>query len=669
MLSLLLSILIGIISHSRLTHAQAPLKITGSDIDKINKKHCEGTPGYATCKYTLVASEGWMTSTGFSKTKGDTDRSVMVYNESYPGPTIVITEGDKLEVTIMNHLPNATTVHWHGIWQKETPWMDGVPGVSEVHVGPGDTFVYNVNTVVGEHGTYWYHSHFGLQYADGLYGSLILRHRPKDHLLYFPEDADSKSSFTEEDANKRDLVVHIAGLSTWPADEVEDMWNNSKLLLPDSVNNLVFGGNVRLEKLEVVNSKRGKQTTLATRKPDNLVCTGTDAADFMHYIVEPCPSNSTKASCGCLIRFGNLGAVAPMHVSIQDHTGEVVEADGPFVKSNYNQTRYISMLVAQRYSLVYDCKPPTPGENNYWIAAVALTGRGGTFNSTLIDQTPRGCAILHYGNDTPVDVPKADYDFTPPSGCIKKFGTNNCDGECLNSDLNSNSQIRCLERSSGEISLEEEHETENECNVTIHVTGGGAGKPFYLNMSQTCTDDRYDRPEMKGTYKDPDDGIFSLCRAWQSQGMMSDVNQTGLTNNLILPLDHTVYVTLSAGGGPSVHPWHIHGYDLAYHGYWVDGDQPDRERATAIRRDTIAFPFAGKSLYSFVSNNPGSWIAHCHIEGHLGSGFAMVATTTDTSKDAIPPSPVGNCPAPDSDDQDGDSPDDFDDAFMVTKQT
>ncbi len=100
-------------------------------------------------------------------------RSTWLYEGGYPGPEIRVTEGDRLRVTVENRLPEPTTVHWHGVPVPNA--MDGVPGVTQPAIPPGETFVYDY--VAEPAGTYMYHSHAGLQLDRGLVGPLVVEER------------------------------------------------------------------------------------------------------------------------------------------------------------------------------------------------------------------------------------------------------------------------------------------------------------------------------------------------------------------------------------------------------------------------------------------------------------------------------------------------------------
>ena len=92
------------------------------------------------------------------------------YNGGNVGPEIRVTEGDRVRVTLTNTLPDPTTVHWHGV-PVPNP-MDGVPGMTQPAVQPGETFIYEFDAFPT--GSYWYHPHVAHQLDRGLVGPLII---------------------------------------------------------------------------------------------------------------------------------------------------------------------------------------------------------------------------------------------------------------------------------------------------------------------------------------------------------------------------------------------------------------------------------------------------------------------------------------------------------------
>lgn len=104
-------------------------------------------------------------------------RDMILINGQFPGPALMLDEQDEVEVTVHNRMPFNTTVHWHGLEMKDTPWSDGVPGLTQMPIEPGESYVYRFTASPA--GTYWYHSHSRATMLDGLYG--VIHIRPRQH--------------------------------------------------------------------------------------------------------------------------------------------------------------------------------------------------------------------------------------------------------------------------------------------------------------------------------------------------------------------------------------------------------------------------------------------------------------------------------------------------------
>lgn len=89
---------------------------------------------------------------------------------SLPAPVIRANVGDTIQAMLTNHLPEETTVHWHGVALRND--MDGVPHLTQDAVPAGGTFRYDFT--VAHPGTYWFHPHVGTQLDRGLYGALLV---------------------------------------------------------------------------------------------------------------------------------------------------------------------------------------------------------------------------------------------------------------------------------------------------------------------------------------------------------------------------------------------------------------------------------------------------------------------------------------------------------------
>ncbi|XP_033126555.1 laccase-2-like [Anneissia japonica] len=128
-------------------------------------------------------------------------RPVITVNGSFPGPSIMACEGDTIRVKVTNNLQSGAgvTMHWHGIHQTNTNWMDGVPRATQCAIAGGSSFVYEF--IAEPAGTHWWHSHAGYQRASGASGPLIVR-------------KSRKTEFNSE-AYDFDLPEHTITITDW----------------------------------------------------------------------------------------------------------------------------------------------------------------------------------------------------------------------------------------------------------------------------------------------------------------------------------------------------------------------------------------------------------------------------------------------------------------------
>ena len=111
---------------------------------------------------------------------GGRSAHAVTVNGTLPAPLIRLKEGRNVRIAVTNRLKEDTSIHWHGLLLPFQ--MDGVPGISFPGIRPGETFVYEFP--IRQSGTYWYHSHSGLQEQEGHYGPLILDPAEPDPVAY-----------------------------------------------------------------------------------------------------------------------------------------------------------------------------------------------------------------------------------------------------------------------------------------------------------------------------------------------------------------------------------------------------------------------------------------------------------------------------------------------------
>ncbi len=124
-----------------------------------------------------------------------TPRLATTINGSLPAPTLRWREGDTVTLRVHNRLREDTSIHWHGILLPYQ--MDGVPDISFKGIAPGETFTYRFK--VQQTGTYWYHSHSGMQEQTGMYGAIVIDPSGRDPIRADRDYVVQLADWTDED--------------------------------------------------------------------------------------------------------------------------------------------------------------------------------------------------------------------------------------------------------------------------------------------------------------------------------------------------------------------------------------------------------------------------------------------------------------------------------------
>ncbi|ATY64049.1 laccase [Cordyceps militaris] len=146
-------------------------------------------------------------------------RKMLLVNGQTPGPELQFNQDDAVAVHVVNKSPFKTSVHFHGLEMKDTPWSDGVPGLTQRLVPPGGAFVHRFTAT--QHGSYWYHAHARDQIEDGLYGPLFIHARPtadRPFHLISADAADVRAMVAAEKASRALTVfdlMHITSEEKW----------------------------------------------------------------------------------------------------------------------------------------------------------------------------------------------------------------------------------------------------------------------------------------------------------------------------------------------------------------------------------------------------------------------------------------------------------------------
>jgi CopA family copper-resistance protein len=300
--------------------------------------------------YTLVIEKKTMSFTG-------RERPAITINGTIPGPALHWREGEDVTINVVNRLDEPTSVHWHGIILPNA--MDGVPGLTFDGIAPGQTFTYRFT--VRQNGTYWYHSHSGLQEQSGVYGPLVIAPAGEEPYRYDRDYVVMLSDWTDEDPH-----AVLANLK-----KQSDYYNYGKRTAVDFFRDI---------------SRNGLGATVADRLEwGEMRMDPTDIADVTGatytYLTNGTPPGTNwtalyKPGERVRLRFINGSAMTHFDVRIPGLKMTVVQADGQNVRPV--PVDEFRIAVAETYDVLVEPE----GDRAYTIFAAAMD-RSGYARGTL----------------------------------------------------------------------------------------------------------------------------------------------------------------------------------------------------------------------------------------------------------------------------------------------
>ena len=175
-------------------------------------------------------------------------RMAMLINDSLPGPTLHMQEGDNIVIRVHNQMDESTSIHWHGFLLPFE--MDGVPGISFDGIPANSTFTYRFP--LKQAGTYWYHSHTGFQEQLGLRGAIVIEPKGRERHPIAEDHVIFLSDWTNRDPNNllkllkqrsdfdnyhqpdfKRLLADIAKTDLKTAFDERKMWNQMRMMPTD----------------------------------------------------------------------------------------------------------------------------------------------------------------------------------------------------------------------------------------------------------------------------------------------------------------------------------------------------------------------------------------------------------------------------------------------------
>lgn len=572
-------------------------------------------------------------------------------NGELPGPPIVVYEGQTIEVSVKNGLSNeAFTIHWHGMIQKNTPWMDGASMVTQCPINPGDTFLYRYKAE--PRGTHWYHSHQGTMRTDGVAGPIIVL--PRNKRTDIPEVEEEFILMIQDwNRNSSSLESHVIQHFNM------HLYSNNFNCTTDCYKptHSVDGTN-----MGVVPFHSGLINGKGHYYPDK----GEDPL-----IPElPLETFNVKPDKYYRFRIINAAMLFSFRFSIDEHTIHVVATDGNDVEAESAQS--IIMSSGERFDILV--KTDGNPRKNYFIRAETIEVKN---RHNEPNRPGRVTAILRY-EDAPEELPKTERETCTRQNVCKVL---NCPYKLYPSEAH----IRCLStahfRSTQEmikrqpVPLPPRGEDIREDFLNFHYAGF-KGSPFMAAINgykfefPTCP------PQI--TYDVPARTCFNDCQDHDC-GEYCECTHTLKYDQM--PLNAGVQMVLVNNdefAGATNHPIHIHGHhvhilkiaypevdeetgiivkatpdircagkDCKYPSWakeeWAGGNIPDLNLRNPPLKDTVVVPRMGYVVLRFPLDNPGYWYMHCHMEAHQLEGMTLIIKEGLHSAQKKPPKNFPTC--------------------------
>ncbi|KAI1821879.1 multicopper oxidase-domain-containing protein [Xylaria intraflava] len=521
-------------------------------------------------------------------------RQMMLINDEFPGPLIEINEGDVLIVNVLNKASNATSLHWHGIFQNGTNWMDGAAGVTQCPIAPGQSYQYKFN-VTGQSGTYFYHGHQGVQALDGLVGPMVVHARQEAGTLLLPYASD-----------------RIILLQDWYYDQASGIMRDA------------FSPG--MEEAPVPN-------TALINGVNQAVCSDHPSRNCTEVKATSLPSLQVSPGEQHMLRFLNVGGFAWFQVAVDEHNDlQVVEVDGTIVEPVLSSP--LIMSPGQRYSAILKADHQ---EGAFWLRAQMVMSCLAE-NKLPENGTNEAKAIVHYSNK--VQTRHSDDEKEEEDMDNAQDGDGNVDDPVLPQsvssmpyvpicrDLSYTTHLRPSPQQSAPLAAD--HSWNLRVNLGI---GDWRLQRGFVNSSSF-------RPNLKyPTLHRVLDGLVQDNGSFAIEGVNTaafDESELVISNRKL----ETVDVILQNMDEKS-HPFHLHGAKMwllgaghsYFPGYEALGFLPEGKGllnssnrtviGNPIKRDTITVEGFGWSLVRFVADNPGVWLFHCHTIWHSEAGMGM----------------------------------------------
>ncbi|KAK3401811.1 multicopper oxidase-domain-containing protein [Sordaria brevicollis] len=537
-------------------------------------------------------------------------RESLVINGTSPGPAIRLLPGARTWIRVYNDLQDQNlTMHWHGVTQRMAPFADGTPQASQWPIPPGHFFDYEVRTESRDAGTYFYHSHVGMQ-ATTCSGPLIV-----DDCGSCPFDYDDERILYFQDyhrASDQKMVEDVEHVPyKWPG-ETDGIIVNGRSVprkqkpTDDAIAERgVFGGGH-------ASSPEGHPSPGAKQIKNEKGCT------LPVIDVEP----------GKTYRFRIVGAtgLSLLSMAVEDHTGfTIIQADG-LQYIHPVDTADLQLGPGQRFDVLFKTK--TTDE-------LAKDGNRTTYylqyETRSRPKQLRGYVVIRYDYDVPVP------------------GEPNVAPVALPTDPNDWLEYTFEPRRTDVVAPTAAEVTRRITLEVNQVQDNVTGRDIWHISGLTWTEDSYKTPLLVDIYQRGSEALPNYTKAKENKGWDPETGSFPIKIGEVIELVIQNTGTKSRNTGfVEAHPFHAHSQHVFDIGagpgvYDADANNKKIEKLgykPTLRDTTMLYRYedkvspgkaAGWRAWRLKATAPGVWMIHCHILAHMGMGMQAIFVVGDAS--------------------------------------
>ncbi|KAL4713687.1 hypothetical protein ACJJTC_004218 [Scirpophaga incertulas] len=531
-------------------------------------------------------------------------RPLNVVNRKMPGPSIEVCQHDRVIVDVENDLmTEGTTVHWHGQHQKGTPYMDGTPYITQCPILPETTFRYQFNA--SHAGTHFWHSHSGMQRADGAAGAFVVRK---------PKSQDPHGPLYDYDRSE-----HIMIVTDWIHELSVGMFTDHHHSVGDNKPpSLLING---VGRFNVFNTTRAKPLFMR-------------AARF-------------NVEQGYKYRFRVINAEflnCPIELSVDGHNITVISSDG-YDLEPISATSLVT-YAGERYDFILEANNEI---ENYWIRFRGLMDCDERFTKA------KQVGVLHY-EGAMENEPPGDPTWEELHNEGMQLNALNKGEE--DEDTISVADMRSL--AGYDDSLREIPDYQFYIAYDFYAKNNSHfhRSPYYGYYQVPNPKNRLYTPQLNHiSMKMPSSPLLLARPSPENFCNSSSIDKhcqesyCECSHVLSVKLNSVVEIIILDEGVTfdANHPFHLHGHSFRVVGMRRLANETTIEEIKAFDeagllkrnlknapiKDTVTVPDGGYTVIRFKADNPGYWLFHCHIEFHVEVGMALVFKVGD-HKDMSP---------------------------------